>query len=210
MMKMNAKATRMLLSGILAALMLSVAFTASAGASPAWKFNGKTLEGKETILGAAYESALTIPGLTTKCENFLYELTIENVSGTGKGSVTELPLFNCTTSSKYCAVKSIAAEALPWAAQTKTVSSNNYITIEGVKVAIRYVGELCALDGTLATVKGSAGGKINNTEETATFDNASFSATGTELKALGSKIEWMGVFPTEAFQLHREEAISVS
>lgn len=207
---MNSKATRMLLRGLLAALMLSAVFAASSSAAPAWKFEGKALEGKETILGAAFESSMTIPGLTTKCENFLYKLTIENVSGTGKGSVTELPLYNCTTSSKWCTVASIAAESLPWAAQVKLVSSNNYIVIEGVKVAILYAGELCVLDETLATVTGSAGGKIDNTAETATFDAASFSSTGTELKALGSKIEWKGVFPTEAFQWHREQALTVS
>jgi hypothetical protein len=207
---MNRKATRMLLGGILAALMLSAVFAGSAGAAPAWKFEGKALEGKETIVGAAFESSMTIPGLTTKCENFLYKLTIENVAGIGKGSVTELPLFNCTTSSKWCTVEAITAESLPWAAQTKAVSSTNYIVIEGVKVGILYGGELCALDETLATVTGSAGGRIDNTAETATFDASSFSATGTLLKALGQTIEWKGVFPTEAFQWHREQALTVS
>lgn len=202
--------TRMLLRGILAALMLSAVFASSASAAPAWKFEGKALEGKETVVGAAFESSMTIPGLTTKCENFLYKLAIENVSGTGKGTVTELPLYNCTTSSKWCTVASITAESLPWAAQTKLVTGSNYIVIEGVKVAILYAGELCVLDETLATVTGSAGGKIDNTAETATFNAASFSATGTVLKALGSSIEWNGVFPTEAFQWHREQALTVS
>jgi hypothetical protein len=207
---MNASATRMLLRGILAALMLSATFAASAAAGPAWKFEGKSLEGQETILGGAFDSSMTIPGLTTKCENFLYQLTIENVSGTGKGSVTELPLYNCSTSSKWCTVKTIEAQSLPWAAQAKTHSETNYIVIEGVKVAILYAGALCALNGTLATVTGSAGGRIDNTSESATFDSASFSATGTSLKALGNPIEWKGVFPTEAFQWHRNEALSVS
>ena len=207
---MNLKATRVLLAGILAALMLSAVFAAGAGASPAWKFEGKSLEGKETILGGAFESSMTIPGLTTKCENFLYKLTIENSGGTGKGSLTELPLYNCTTSSKFCTVESIGAEKLPWPAQTKAVSSTNYIVIEGVRVSIVYAGELCVLDETVATVTGSAGGKIDNTAETATFDASSFSATGTALKALGSSIEWKGVFPTEAFEWHREQALSVS
>lgn len=206
---MNPKATRMLLRGILAALMLSAVLASSASAS-AWKFEGKALEGKETVLGAAVESSMTIPGLTTKCENFLYNLTIENVSGTGKGSLTELPLYNCTTNSKYCTVESIAAESLPWAAQVKLISSNNYIVIEGVKVAILYAGELCVLDETLATVTGSAGGKIDNTAETATFNATTLKETGTALKALGSNIEWNGVFPTEAFQWHREQALTVS
>jgi hypothetical protein len=206
----NSKATRTLLLGVLAALMLSAVFAAGASAAPAWKFEGKALEGKETIVGAAIDSSLTIPGLTTKCENFLYKLTIENVSGTGKGSVTELPLYNCTTNTKNCFVQSIAAEALPWAVQAKLISSTNYIWIEGIKVAILYSGELCALDETLAKVTGTAGGRIDNVAETATFDAASFSATGAVLKALGSTIEWKGVFPTEAFESHRLQALSVS
>lgn len=200
----------MLLRGIFAALMLSAVFSASAGAAPAWKFEGKALEGKEVIVGAAIDSSMTIPGLTTKCANFLYKLTIENVGGTGKGSVTELPLYNCTTNSKWCTVETIAAESLPWAAQTKLVTTTNYIVIEGAKVGILYAGEACALDGVLATVTGTAGGRIDNTAETATFDAASFSATGTALKALGSTIEWKGVFPTEAFQAHRLQALTVS
>jgi hypothetical protein len=207
---MNKKHTRMLLRGILAALMLSAVFSASASAAPAWKFEGSALEGKEVIVGGAFESSLTIPGLTTKCENFLYKLTIENVGGTGKGSVTELPLFNCTTSSKWCTVETIEAQSLPWAAQTKTVSSTQYIVIEGVKVAILYEGELCVLGETWATVTGSAGGRIDNGTESATFDAESFKATGTSLKALGSTIEWKGVFPTEAFQTRRNQALTVS
>jgi len=199
----------MLLRGVLAALMLSAVFAASASANN-WKFEGKELTGSEVILGGAFESSLTIPGLTTKCENFLYKLTIKNEGGAGKGEVTELPLYNCTTSSKNCAVAAIKAEKLPWAAHTTAVSSTNYIVIEGVRVSILYSGELCALDETTAIVTGSAGGRIDNTAETATFDAASFSATGTALKALGSTIEWNGVFPTEAFQWHRNEALSVS
>jgi hypothetical protein len=206
----NSKATRMLLRGVLAALMLSAVFASSAGAAPTWNFEGKALEGKETIVGAAIESSLTIPGLTTKCENFLYKLTIENVGGVGKGSVTELPLYNCTTNTKNCTVESITAETLPWAAQAKLVSTTNYIVIEGVKVSILYGGELCVLEGTLAKVTGTAGGRIDNTAETATFDKASFAATGTALKALGSTIEWNGVFPTEAFQTHRLQPLTVS
>ena len=207
---MNRKQTRILSGGVFAALLLSAVLAAMAAASPAWKFEGKSLEGKETILGAAFESSMTIPGLTTKCENFLYKLSIENEAGTGKGEVTELPLYNCTTNSKYCTVESIGAESLPWASHLSTVSSTNYIVIEGVKVAILYAGEACALEGVLATVTGSAGGRIDNSNETATFDKTSFSETKTSLKALGSTIEWNGVFPTEAFEWHREQALTVS
>jgi hypothetical protein len=195
----------------LAALaVLCALFAASASASPAWKFESKSLEGTETILGGAYESSMTIPGLTTKCENFLYKLTVKNESGTGKGEVTEVPLYNCATNSDACSVKTIGAEKLPWASHLSTVSTTNYIIIEGVKVAILYAGEECVLGGTLVTVTGSAGGSIDNTAETATFNSTTFGATKTELKALATKIQWTGIFPTEAFQWHREQALSVS
>jgi len=185
-------------------------FVASAGASPAWKFNEKSLEGKEVILGGAYESSMTIPGLTTSCENFLYELTIENSGGTGKGSLTEVPLFNCHTNSKACIVESINAETLPWSTHLANFSTKPYIVIEGVKVGIYYEGEECVLGETLVTVTGSAGGEISNAAQTATFNSTTLSASATKLEALGQKIEWKGVFPTEAFQSHREQAISVS
>ena len=196
----------------LAALAVLCALLAtSASAAPAWKFEGKSLEGSEVIMGAALDSSLTIPGLTTKCANFLYKLTIKNESGTGKGEVTELPLFNCTTSSpEVCTVDSIGAEKLPWPSKLTTVSTTNYVVIEGVKVAILYGGEECALGETLVIVSGSAGGSIDNTKETATFNSTTLSATKTELKALSTKIDWNGLFPTEAFQWHREQAISVS
>lgn len=185
-------------------------FVSSAGAAPAWKFESKSLEGTETVLGGAIESSMTVPGLTTKCANFLYKLTIENASGTGKGSLTEMPLYECSTNSTACTVDKIGAEKLPWASKLTTVSTTPYIIIEGVKVGILYGGEECVLGETLVTITGSAGGSINNTTETATFNSTTLSETKTELKALSQKIEWNGVFPTEAFQWHRNQAISVS
>jgi hypothetical protein len=206
---MRTKATA--IGAALAALaVLCAVFAASASAAPAWKFETKSLEGSEVILGGALESSMTIPGLTTKCENFLYKLSIKNEAGTGKGEVTEVPLYNCTTDSKACTVKSIGAEKLPWPSHLTTVSSAPYIIIEGVKVGIVYSGVECAVEGLLVTVTGSAGGLIDNVAETATFNATTLAATGTSLKALSSKIEWNGVFPTEAFQWHREQAISVS
>jgi len=196
----------------LAALaVLCAMFASSASAAPAWKFESKALEGSEVVVGAAIDSALTIPGLTTKCENFLYKLTIKNEAGTGKGEVTELPLFNCTTDSpEVCTVSAIGAEKLPWLSKLTTVSSSNYIIIEGIKVGIKYAGAECALGGILVTVTGTAGGLLDNATETATFNSTSFSATKTELKSMATKIQWTGIFPTEAFQWHRQEALSVS
>lgn len=207
----NMRTKQTAIGAALAALaVLCAMFAATASAAPAWKFESKSLEGSEVILGGALESSMTIPGLTTKCENFLYKLSIKNEAGTGKGEVTEVPLYNCATNSKFCTVKTIGAEKLPWASHLTTVSTTNYIVIEGVRVAILYAGEGCVLKGTLVTVTGSAGGSINNEVETATFDSTTLTESKTELKALGQKIEWNGVFPTEAFQWHREQALSVS
>ena len=161
-------------------------------------------------MGGAYESALTIPGLTTKCENFLYKLSIKNEAGTGKGELTEMPLYNCTTNSSACLVSAIGAEKLPYPSHLATFGTANYVIIEGVKVGIKYKGEECALGGILVSVTGSAGGEVNNTTETATFNSTTLSASKTELKALSQKIEWSGLFPTEAFQWHREQPLSVS
>lgn len=206
---MRRKATAV--GAALAALaVLCAMFATSASAAPAWKFESKSLEGTEVILGGAIASSMTVPGLTTKCEDFLYKLTVENAAGTGKGSLTEMPLYNCTTNSSACSVSKIGAEKLPWASHLATFGTTNYVVIEGVKVGIFYAGEECVLGETLVTVSGSAGGSIDNTAETATFNSSTLSASKTELKALGQKIEWNGLFPTEAFQWHREQPLSVS
>ncbi len=207
---MRRKATTMLLRGLLAAGLISAVFAGSAGAAPAWKFEGKELTGSESIVGAAEDSTMTLPGLVTDCENFLYKVKISNSSGTGTGEVNELPLYDCGTDSEVCAVKSIAAEKLPWTTKLTTVSSTHYIKIEGIKVGVVYSGEECALDGLLTSVTGTAGGSIDNTTESATFNATTFKATGTSLKALGSSVEWKGFFPTEAFEWNREKALTVS
>lgn len=201
------------LGAALAALaVLCAIFAASASAAPAWKFGEAEtpLTGKEVILGGAYESSMTIPGLTTSCEDFLYELSIENSGGTGKGSLTEMPLFNCYTNSKYCKVESIQALELPWPSHLTTVSTKPYIVFEKANVGVLYEGEACVLGETLVLVTGSAGGSIDNATQSATFNATTLSATGTKLEAMGTPIEWKGLFPTEAFQAHREQKISVS
>jgi hypothetical protein len=208
-MKMNLKSTRIFLGALLAAMMLSAAFAGSAAAAPQWKFNEKALEGEETIIGAAENSGLSIPGMTTTCENFLYEIVIKNSGGTGTGEVTDLPLFNCTTNTK-CTVEEIEPWGFPWKANLETISTKNYIKVEGVHVWILYGNPLCAFYETEIEVEGTAGGLLDNATESATFDAASFEATGTELNGFGTEITWKGFFPAEGFESHREEALTVS
>lgn len=206
---MNLKSTRIFLGGLLAAMMLSAAFAGSAFAGPQWKFNGTTLAGEETIVGGAEKSGLTITGMTTTCANFLYEIKIKNSGGTGAGSVTDLPLFECTTDTK-CTVEAIEPWGFPWTAGLKTISTQNYVEIKGIHVSIVYGNPLCALYETEVEVEGSAGGLLNNTTESATFDEASFKATSTKLSAFGNEVKWKGFFPAEGFETRREQALTVS
>jgi hypothetical protein len=206
---MRLKSTRIFLGGLLAAMMLSAAFAGSAVAAPQWKFDETALTGEEVIIGAAEKSGLTLTGMTTTCENFLYEIKIKNSGGTGAGSVTDLPLFNCTTDTK-CTVEAIEPWGFPWTAGLKTISSKNYIEIKGVHVSIVYGNPLCVLYETEVEVEGSAGGLIDNATESATFDEASFKTTGTKLNSFGTEVKWKGFFPAEAFQSKREHKLTVS
>lgn len=208
MQKHSRRAARALLLAA-AALMLSAVFAGSAMAAPAWKFNGEELKGTETMIGGAEKSGLTAWGFTTTCDNFLYKVDIYNSGGTGKGNVTELPLFNCYTDST-CTVAAIEAESFPWPVTVSSSGGSNYMKVSGVDVWILYGGWFCPLWGVWAHVTGSAGGLISNATESVTFSPTHFKTTGSELKALGASVEWNGFFPAEAFQWHREQSLSVS
>lgn len=201
-------AWRVAISGLLIVAALCIG-AGPAGASPAWKFNGSSLNGTESILGRSTVFTLTIPGLTTKCGHALFQAKIQNSAGTGKGEITYLPLFECSTSSELCTVDAIAATALPWPLRLTTVTSSNYVVLEGVSIEILYGGEECALFETVLKVKGTAGGLYSNVNETFTFSAASFTATGTLLGAFGSDIELNAVFGIEAFGPHLLDSISI-
>lgn len=206
---MKAKTMRVILAGVLATLALGSVFAASASAAPQWNFSGEPLSGEEDILGAAVSSSMTIPGMTTTCEHFLYNMQIENSGGSGEGEIDELPLFECHTNTAACTVDAIEAQSLPWPTHLMTVSEQPYLFVEGVEVGILYGGEECALGEVEIPVQGTAGGLIDNETESATFNASTFSATGAQLSVGSTPIEWNGVFPTEAFEWHREESISV-
>jgi hypothetical protein len=187
-----------------AALALSAAGTASA--APVWKFNATELTGKETVVGAAISSSLTVPGATTECAHFLYNMKISNSAGKGTGEITELPLFECSTNNAACKVGAIEAEKLPWHTKLETIGTSDYLFVEGVNVIIEYTGATCAVAGE-ELVHGTAGGIIENTAQTATFNKTTFTATGAVLKVGATAVEWNGVFPTEGFETHREQKI---
>jgi hypothetical protein len=192
------------------ALLVSLAAAASASAAPVWEFSGSELKATEKAVGAAFESGLTMSGLTTTCTHFLYNLSIYNSGGAGEGEVSELPLYECHTSTAACTVESIESEKFPWAVHLTEAATKPYIVIEKVAVNILYGGKTCALKGTLVPVRGSAGGLIENSKQTATFNKASFEATKTKLVVGEQAVEWNGVFPTEAFEWNREKALEVS
>ncbi len=198
-----------LLSAMLAALALSAVASSTASASPQWHFGGvllPELEG-ETVVGAAFSSSLSSGGASTTCEHFLYNMEVWNFFGGGEGLVDELPLFNCTTTAPGCTVTSIAAEELPWFSYVETIAGKRYLEIEEIDVKIVYGGASCKL-GTVK-VEGTAGGLINNSTSTATFNKASFEATHTSLKIGANAVEWTGEFPMEAFEVNREKALEV-
>lgn len=206
---MNLVSTRAFLGALLAVTALFALTAGPAFAGPQWKFDGTALTEEETIVGGAEKSSLEIIGMMTTCDNFLYEINIDNEGGTGGGEVTDLPLFDCYTDG-VCTVEGIEPWGFPWNANLKTISSKNYIEISGVHVNIVYGDPECAFYETEVEVEGSAGGLLDNTTESATFDAASFAATGAELSAFGTEVAWEGFFPAEAFEWHREESLTVS
>jgi hypothetical protein len=191
--------SKRLLSALLLVFALGVPFTAAADASPVWRFNGTELTGFETIAGSEPEGRLFLPGLTTKCKT-KFQALISNNAGTGRGKVTEWTFENCSTSSAACSVE----------ANLITVSTSNYLVIKGIKILIVFSGKECALGGKKIIVTGSAGGLYTNSQETITFSSSTYPATGTELTALGSAVEWKGVLSTEATGSHHGEALTVS
>jgi hypothetical protein len=200
---------RVVLLLTLAALASSAVLVSSAVASPAWKFEGKSLEGNETIVGSASEGDLLMFGIVITCD-FPYAMTIFNSAGTAKGSLNELPIVNCSTTSKDCAVEAIGPESLPWAVRGTTVSSKNYVGIEGVKIDLVFEGAICPLAEIVVTVKGIACGLFDSATHTFTFSSANFKAAGCKLAALGSPVEWNGVFSTEATGAHSGQDLVLS
>ena len=201
---MKTRASTLVLA-VAAVLAMSAVISAAANAAPVWKFNGTTLVGNETIVGAAISSSLSIPGATTTCAHFLYNMKIKNVGEAGKGEITEVPLFECSAGVN-CTVSAITAEKLPWQDHLVAVAGKDYLFIEGIQVTITYAGELCAVAGK-TRVTGTAGGLVENSTQTATFNKTTFTATGAVLKVGSSSVEWNGLFPTEPFETHREQLL---
>jgi hypothetical protein len=198
-----------LLSAVLAVLALSAVASSSASATiPQWRFGGTVLSetATETVVGAAISSSLKLEGTSTTCQHFLYNMEVYNSFAEGYASLTELPLFECTTNAPGCTVSSMEALNLPWFSFIENYVGKPYLDIFGVEVRIVYAGSSCALKGE-KLLTGSASGAINNANSTATFNKASFETTGAALEIGGKSVEWSGEFPMEAFKTEREKAV---
>lgn len=206
---MRRRAVSVILLSVFSSLAASAVLASSAAASPAWKLEGAELIGTEMLIGGTTESTWTIPGLTTKCKGIVYQMKIQNKAGTGEGEITYFPMFKCSTNSPVCTVKTIEAQSLPWSAQLKTIGATHYLVIPTLKVGIVYAGEECVLGGVFVAITGSAGGRFEAGTESFVFNAASFSATGTKLKALGSTVEWTTTLSAEAFGPHLGEALAI-
>lgn len=204
---MRRRAKILLAATALAALLASVS-AAPANASPAWRFDGEQLEGKETLIGGATGVQLTFFGLTTTCDGFLYIMKVENIASVGKGEITYLPIFDCTTNGA-CSVERAEAEELPWPTPLASVSGKNYVTFKNVHVLIEYGGEECVLGEIEFDIVGTMGALYNNETETMTFSPSSFEKTKTKLQTFSTEVELSAVLSAEAFGPHLGEAVTV-
>ena len=203
---MKSRAGRLV--AVLAAVLLVSAVAGATANAAVWTFNGTELKSgeNETIVGAAISSSLSVPGATTVCADFLYNMKIKDET-TGKGEITELPLYECTAGAN-CTVKSITPENLPWKDHLTTIAGKgDYLFVEGIQVTITYSGEKCAVAGK-TRLTGTAAGITENETEKATFNKATFEAAGASLKDASTSVEWKGEFPTEPFEKHRLEKLA--
>ena len=98
-------------------------------------------------------------------------------------------------------MKSIEAKNLPWSTHLTSAWGNNYLIVEGVDVEVVYGGGACAYAGIPITVSGSAGGIVENSTETATFNNSTIIATGTGLWVGFAWVEWNGRSPDGSLRI---------
>ena len=201
-------ARAMCLAGVLSGLLAGFAMSATASAAQ-WYFDGKALEGTETMTNGTPPSLFTVPGITFGCQPLPLEATIKKSAGVGSAEIVDLPFGVCFTDSPLCTIEAFTAEALPWKTSLSTVLEKNYLVIKGVKVSFLFGGEECALYETVVQITGTAGGLVDNEGEAIVFNPTTFKATGTELKAFGEKVEWNAVLELRATGPHSGQELSL-
>jgi hypothetical protein len=206
---MMARRTGYTLLVVLVLTLLGVAGAPAAGAAPLWKFNGHLLVGAETVLAKTIDERFAIPGLPTECAHGTMLLEITNsstVASGGSARVEEFLTEGCTSGS-VCHLERLEARKLPWPGHLATVGAKNYLVLEGMEIEALYGGPECAFAEMPIFIKGSAGGVIEPSTETITFNKTTESATGTTLKVGASTVEWAALFATEAQGAHKGEAL---
>lgn len=181
---------------LLTALLATAVAASAAEASPEWHFNGTLLpyQTQETVTAKATKASLTLPGITTTCEPFTFELEVKNLlGGPGVGEVTGLPLTNCYTNG-VCTVEAVMAENLPWPVHLTTIGGEHYFVIEGIEILFVYGNPMCALYETEVLVEGTAGGLVDDTAHTVTFNSTTMATVGAQLLTFGWPTEFKGTF----------------
>lgn len=184
------------LPALLAGLLVVAVAASTAEASPEWHFNSTLLpyQTQETATAEAAEASLTALGMTTTCEPFTFELEVENLlGGPGVGGVTGLPLTNCYTNT-HCTVEAVAAENLPWPVHLTTIGSEHYFVIEGIEILFVYGNPLCVFYETEVLVEGTAGGLIDDSAHTVTFNSTTMATVGAQLQSFSQPIDFKGTF----------------
>jgi hypothetical protein len=199
---MRARKNIALLTSV-AVVLLSAMTASAASAKPDWKFNKVELKGPELVAGVASPSSLTLPGVIVTCEHLAFVMSISNVAEVGRAELAELWPFECHTTNPACILESIEAKKVPWPAHAIVP---NFLVIEGIDISIKFGGSLCALAGVVE-ITGTAGGRFGNSA--LEFNKGTFEATGTILRVGGARVEWTGLFFTEAFEVHREQTLEL-
>jgi hypothetical protein len=191
------KALFLLVPAVLAIVAITVG-QAPASGTQKWYLGGTALSGtsSETLGGLATPSTLVAAGVTTTCQNAFYIAKATNSSGIGGGSITSLPLYECSANAS-CTLTKVEPTHLPWTMTTTTVASKPYVFIEGVTLSVSYTGASCPLAGS-SEVKGSIGGLYENSTQKTVFNSASATATGASLKDGTTNVSYTGSYTVEA------------
>jgi hypothetical protein len=195
-------------ASLLAALTASAALAGTASASQ-WKFNGKVLEGSETVTAETAKSSLALKGLTTSCAA-TEQLTLSNSGGVGVATVDSVSLSGCGTDG-VCTVTKATAKGLPWSGATSVAGGSSYLKVSGFNEEFLYGNELCAAEGLTFAYKGSVGGLFDNSSSKLVFNAASEAATSSKVTTFGTtEAKYSGEFSVKATGSHAGQTLTLS
>ena len=89
--------------------------------------------------------------------------------------------------------------------------AKNYLFVEKIEVEINYTGELCAFSESPVIVKGTAGGIVENSTQTADIQQNNIQSHRRQYsRSAPPKSNGTAYFPTEPFESHREQTLEVA